>query len=87
MANMNGQQNGRGRPRIHEGETTVIGFRVPKQRAAQIAGLIASIKLADQRCHDPDASILLEALEHRLQTLANRSPQIVERALRSLQRS
>lgn len=76
----------RGRPSVHGGETTVIGFRVAKHRAVRINGLLAAIKLADQRTDDLDSDVLMEALEHRLQGLANRNLQIVERALRSRHR-
>jgi hypothetical protein len=71
-----------GRPRVHSGETTVISFRVAKRRGTHIAALLAAIKLADQRSHDPDSAVLVEALEQRLRGLANRNPQLVERMLR-----
>lgn len=77
----------RGRPRVHDGESTVVGVRMEKRRAIQFGSLIAAIKLADQRTNDLDADILLEALEHRLRALANRNPQIVERTLRAVRKS
>ncbi|TAJ41399.1 MAG: hypothetical protein EPO55_05550 [Reyranella sp.] len=64
----------------------MIGFRVARQRAVKITGLLAAIKLAEQRTRDPDSDVLMGALEHRLRGLANRHPRIVERTLRGLHR-
>ncbi len=73
-----------GRPRVHAGETTVMSFRVGKKRGAQIVSLLAAIKLADQRVDDLDSDVLVEALEQRLRSLANRSPRLVAQVLRGL---
>ena len=79
-------KRGRGRPRVHLGETTVVAFRVSKKLAVQISSLLATIKLIEGRCGDADSDLLVEALEQRIRGLANQQPQIVEHVLRSLHR-
>jgi hypothetical protein len=76
------KKRGRGRPRIHPGGMTTVSIRVPVEHAARVRSLIAAIKLIDQRPHDRDSLVLIEALEQRVASLGNRNPALAERALR-----
>ena len=60
-----------------------MSIRVPVEHAARVHGLIAAIKLIDQRPHDRDSLVLIEALEQRVASLGNRHPALVEQALRN----
>ena len=73
----------RGRPRVHQSETTVISFRVPKKQAADITAFLSTIRLTERRVDDPDGDLLVDALEQRLRGLQNQQPQLIEEVLRS----
>ncbi len=75
-------KRGRGRPRIHPSGMTTISIRVPVEDAARVNRLLATIKLIEQRTHDRDSLVLIEALEQRVTNLGNRNPELVEQALR-----
>ena len=75
-------KRGRGRPKLHPNGMTTVSIRVPAEQAARVHGLLATIKLIEQRPHDRDSLVLIEALEQRVASLGNRNPALVEQALR-----
>ena len=75
-------KRGRGRPKLHPNGMTTVSIRVPAEQAARVHGLIATIKLIEQRPHDRNGLILIEALEQRVANLGNRNPALAEQVFR-----
>lgn len=70
----------RGRPCVHGPHSTVISIRAAKTEVIRMAGLISTIKLAEQMPSVSDAAVILEALEMRARQMANRAPQVLKLA-------
>jgi hypothetical protein len=62
---------------------TTVSVRIPVEQSARVHGLVAIIKLIEQRSQVADWQVLIEALERRVAGLENRNPDLVRRALGS----